>query len=87
MKNPVKAAPGPAERAARRKRLEAWIASDPDTARALVARMEAGEITENLWSLASETVARRAGWKRIQAWIAKNPHLEGVASPLFRSKR
>lgn len=84
VKNAVKAAPGPAERAARRKMLEAWIASDPETAGPLVARMNDGEITEDdLWSHTSEAVARTARQKRIRAWIAENPGLGGVAPPLF----
>lgn len=84
VRNPAKATPGPAERAARKKMLDAWIAKNPEVSGPLVARVEAGEITEDdLWELARQAVARGGQKKKLEAWIEKHPEAELLAQGLM----
>ncbi|MGJ0508110.1 MAG: hypothetical protein ACR652_13490 [Methylocystis sp.] len=62
---------GPAERAARKKIIATWAAENPEVAQTLLARVEAGDITDDeLWQYIAD---RRARKKALETWIAKNP--------------
>jgi len=76
---------GPAERAARKKMLEGWITKNPEVSAPLVARLEAGEITEeDLWQHARQHVERAAWTKRTEALIAKgDAEVQRVAPALI----